>query len=77
MRFYLHLRGPDGLLIEDENGAEYTSVNAAKQQAIKRMRELATTSINAGALPPVLGVVIHDWRGWTQQIIDLAEVLST
>lgn len=75
MRFYLHVRQADGLLIEDFDGVECSTVEHAKEEAMRCLRELAAEALKDGDPPPATGIVIHDQLGLTETIIDLFEAL--
>ena len=59
MRYYFHLRNPEELIL-DEEGSEYSDIEAAREEARASVRELAIEDIRNGKSP----------RGWRVQISD-------
>ena len=62
-RYYLHLRDFQGALIEDEDGSDFASVAAAKEQAMLAMHELIGEAIKRGEQLEVEAIIITDGHG--------------
>jgi len=73
-RFYFHLKQNNELL-PDEEGIELPSVEAARTEALKTVRELVSQAITAGKPNVPEALVIADEAGRTLEIVPLASVL--
>jgi len=61
--YYLHLRDFSGDVVEDEEGSDFASLAAAKQQAMLAMHELVSDAIRRGHELRVEAIVVADARG--------------
>ena len=62
-RYHLHLRDFKGELLADEEGAEFSSLAAAREEATQAMREFMADAIRRGGEPPFEAIVIADESG--------------
>ena len=72
--FYFHVKD-GGDLIQDEEGIELPSVEAAKRLALQTARELLCQAVKAGKATVPEAVVIADDAGRQLDILPLAAVL--
>lgn len=76
MRLFFHLRQPNGILAEDEEGCECSTLEEGKREAVVALREIAAESLGAGELPPAIGIVIQDERGRILHAVEIGEALT-
>lgn len=76
-RYYFHLRDFKGHVFEDEEGAEFPSVTAAKKQAVLAMHEIVGDAIKRGGELQLEAVVVVDAGGTQVAAVPLAASLPS
>jgi hypothetical protein len=74
-RYHLHLSDFDGNLIEDQDGAHYPSVTAARDGAIEGMREMLGDAIRHGSEIEIEKVLVLDEGGHQVASVPVAVAL--
>ena len=62
-RYYLHVRDFRGDLLKDEEGADFPSVTAARDEAMSVMREIVGTAVKNAEGLNLEAVIVADDRG--------------
>lgn len=73
--YHLHIRGPDGL-IQDDEGAEYPDDTAARAEAVRGARCLMRGEVARGTLCLDQSIEIHDHAGKHLATVPFAEALT-
>ena len=61
-RFYLHIR--DGVRIDDDDGMEFSTVEEARQEALRAAREMVADAVKRGEeIPANDRIIIADAYG--------------
>lgn len=72
MRYFLHIRSHDGV-VRDLEGAEYSDLEAARQDAIKSARELLSEMLRRGEVVNGRTIEICDEEGRVRDTVSLRE----
>jgi hypothetical protein len=75
MRYYLHLDHPEGVAI-DEEGCEFSDLEAARAEARASIQEMLGDHIARGKLTSRMHIDITDERGATLDRVALAITVS-
>jgi hypothetical protein len=76
-RYYLHLQNFKGDLLEDEDGADFPSIAAAKKQAITAMHEIVGSTIKRGGELQLEAIVVADAHGAQVAAVPFAAALPS
>ena len=76
-RYYLHLREFNGDVVDDEDGAEFPSLAAARADAILAMQDLIGDATKQGAELRTEAIVIADEHGTRLAAVPLLAALPT
>ena len=61
--YFLHVRHPDNALALDDEGAEFEDYEAAKQEAVHSIRDIAADAVRRGGKVTGLSIEIGDEAG--------------
>ena len=62
MRYYFHIRAKEGL-VPDDDGMEFDTVDAAREEALQSRRELSRESWDTGPQGRLLSIDVVDQTG--------------
>lgn len=75
-RYYLHLKDFKGELLIDEDGAEFQSLAAAREEALLTMRDFTAAAIKQGDEPSLEAIILADEHGTHLAAVPLTAALS-
>jgi hypothetical protein len=70
-QYFLHLKTADGALIEDPEGLELPSIEAAREEAVRGLRGILAETIQSGRDLDVRAVVVADSQGRELDLVPL------
>ena len=76
-RYYFHLRGFKGDVVEDEEGSDLPNLAAAKEHAMIAMHELVGDAIKQGVQVPCEAIVVANERGIQLAAVPLLAALPS
>lgn len=73
--FYLHIRCND-VFIEDDEGAEFPHLAAARIEAVRSIRSLVSGDVRDGKLQLDLSIEIRDGNGSQLEIVSFDDAIT-
>jgi hypothetical protein len=74
--YFLHIRC-NGELIEDDEGAEFRDIDAARMEAVRSVRSLVCGDVRDGILHLDLSIEIRDEGGAELQTVSFDDAIKT